>query len=657
MNEVKIYKGSPYPMGATLVGNDVNFSYVTNSTEECGVVLYTGIKNREIARIPFPKEYCIGNISCMRIKGIGSQKYLYNFYKGEEIITDPYAKVIYGNEKWGSKNDLKCGIQKEDFDWGEDQPLRISYEKSIIYLLHVRGFTKHNSSKVEGRGTFHGIVEKIPYLKELGITALELMPAYEFEEVETAEEYENTMEYAVAHYKEPLDDEKKERTKINYWGYKEGYYFAPKASYCLTDTPPIEFKTMVKELHQNGIEVIMQFYFPKKVKQGHILEVLKYWIMEYHIDGIHLKGEGIPLTLIATEPIFSNTKLMYYDFPCEEIYSFKELPLYRNLASYQDNFMYDMRRFLKGDANMLSAAVTHIKENPLKQGVINYMSNYYGFTLHDSVSYERKHNEENGEDNKDGNNDNCTWNCGVEGPSRRKNVVKLRMQQMKNAMFFTLLSQGTPLIAAGDEFARSQKGNNNPYCQDNDITWLKWNQKDSYKELFDFIKYLIDFRKKHGILQQEKELMLTDSSAKGCPELSFHGLEPWKIDFSNYHSHSLGVMYHDHKNGESTYIYAAYNMHWQEEAFALPAFKNEKWLMIVNTGQTDSILPEPVEVGEEILLQGRTVALLISKEKNREKNVDENTAKRNRTQSKTKKNINKSSAGKDNMSKGSTTKN
>ena len=282
-------------MGVSLTNDGkVNFAAALHTREECGVLLYLHAAGKPV-RIPFTEKNRIGNIYCMQAEGLADTKFQYNFYAGEEIITDPYADVIYGNERWGRQTDpkLRGGFSRHTYDWENDAPLMTPLSETILYLVHPRGFTRHASSGVEHKGTFAGIVEKIPYLKELGITAVELMPSYEFLELEKPECREMSMEDAVNHYRDlPAGEE--EAPRINYWGYKKGYYFAPKMSYSSSDCPAEEFKDMVKKLHQNGIEVIMQFYFPVDVKRAYILEVIKYWVFSCHVDGFHLLGVHIP---------------------------------------------------------------------------------------------------------------------------------------------------------------------------------------------------------------------------------------------------------------------------------------------------------------------------------------------------------------------------
>ncbi len=598
----KIKRGQPYPLGACVKNNGINFSMVNSSNEDCSVVLYKkGVEQKE--RIVFDKSHRIGNISCMFIEGIPTD-YEYNFCIGDKVFVDPYAKRIVGNEKWRSGETkrpfLRGGFYDSEFDWQDTSPLHIPYNDSIMYCLHVRGFTKHRSSGVRNKGTFEGIIEKIPYLKELGINSIELMPAYEFEECEWDSSemlaLEQTIEYQVEHIDEELASTQNppHSRQLNYWGYKEASYFAPKASYAAGDDPCIEFKRMVRELHKNGIEVIMQFYFPDHIKPGYILDIIKHWVFEYQIDGVHLKGSRVPVTLIATEPILANAKIMCEYFCLNEIYADREIPTFKNLAYYRDEFMYDMRRYLKGDSNMLRTVQYHLRNHNQSCGVINYMTNYYGFTLNDLVSYDRKHNEANGENNADGNDNNYSWNCGMEGSSRKKAIKRLRKKQMRNALSFIFTAQGTPLIWMGDEFGNSQSGNNNCYCQDNETGWLDWRALAKNTDIYEFTKELIRFRNAHGILHLDNELSMLDRYGYGYPDLSYHGEEAWKVQLENYNRH-IGIMYcgKDKDNNEGDYIYIAYNMHWETHRFALPSLADYEWVTVLDTNA------EPLAVAKD----------------------------------------------------------
>ena len=594
MRKLRITNGLPYPLGASLrADGSINFSMVNDTDEECGIILYRkGIEQKE--RILFDKGHRVGNIFCALIEGIDPSCREYNFFIGDKVLVDRYAKRIVGNEKWRGgefkRPFLRGSFYDADFDWQQTARTSIPYSESIMYCLNVRGYTRHGSSKVKNKGTFDGIIEKIPYLKELGINAIELMPAYEFEECEWEDAaMTRTMEYQVENIGAEINDKEPEKAKrLNCWGYKEAFYFAPKASYAAGDDASLEFKRMVRELHKNGIEVIMQFYFPHSINQGYIVEVLKHWVFEYHVDGFHLKGDRMPVTLIATEPLFAQTKIMYDDFKLDEIYRSSKQPGCKTLAYYRDDFMNDIRRYLKGDSGMLKAFQYHMSNSGNACGIVNYVTNYYGFTLADLVSYDAKHNEENGENNMDGTDRNYSWNCGAEGPSRKKTINRLRHVQMKNILSFLFMAQGTPLIMAGDEFGNSQNGNNNCYCQDNETGWVDWRGLAKNADIYEYIKALIAFRREHPILHLDDKMSMLDRFGCGYPDLSYHGDEAWHVRIDDGTRH-IGIMYcgQDAAGEKADYIYIASNMHWDSHSFALPSIANYEWVKAFETAQSE----------------------------------------------------------------------
>ncbi len=632
MKRIKIKNGQPYPLGASVKEDGINFSMVNSSNKRCGIVFYRkGVEQKE--RILFDQKHGIGNIYCVFVEGITASNCEYNFFIGDCIFVDPYAKRIVGNEKWRcgefERLILRGGFDNCVFDWQGTTPLHIPYQESIMYCLNVRSFTKHSSSKVTKKGTFEGLTEKIPYLRELGVNSIELMPAYEFEECEwdqTAAETKQQIAYQVEHIDAelPLDKEPEHAKRLNCWGYKDAFYFAPKASYSASGNPCEAFRDMVCKFHKNGIEIIMQFYFPDDIKQGYILEIIKHWILEYHIDGVHLKGNRLPLTLIATEPLLADTKIMCENFYLHEIYPDGANPSVKTLSYYRDEFMCDMRRYLKGDQDMLKSFQYHMKNTNPKCGVINYITNYYGFTLNDLVSYERKHNELNGEDNADGTDYNLSWNCGAEGPSRKKAVRQLRHKQMKNALGFLFTAQGTPLLYAGDEFGNSQHGNNNCYCQDNEIGWVNWSGITANADIFAFVKELISFRKSHSILHLGEQLTMLDQFGQGYPDLSYHGEEAWKAQLEGYNRH-IGIMYcgKNDKGDGGDYIYIAYNMHWNAHRFALPSIANHKWISVICT-EENLVISDIERNTEYIDVAPRSISILIgrmlSEEERKQKN-------------------------------------
>lgn len=600
----------PEKQGVYPVDRGYLFATEAESSEHCGLILYE--KNGKETRIPFSKEGKRGTLYGIRIEGENLPFTEYNYYDGEAAYTDPYAKRVSGLEIFGSfgehKRETKGMLATEAFDWEGDEPLGTPYKDTVIYGLNVRGFTMSRSSGVKHRGTFEGIVEKLDYLKDLGITAIELMPAYEYDEcMYLTSGAARTMEEAVQNCNLPEKTEK----RLNCWGYQKGFYFAPKASYS-ADRPDISFKKMVKALHQSGIEVMMQFYFPPDLKQSCILEILRYWVIEYHIDGVRLCGFQIPYTMIAQDPLLKETKIRSPYFPTEEIYG-ENAPAYRNLAFDNGNFRNEMRCFLKGDENLINQLLFYQKNNPANYAVVNYLADYDGFSLFDSVAYERKHNEENGEDNRDGTNNNFSWNCGTEGESRKKAIQELRLKQIKNGLSFLFLSQGVPYLFGGDEFANTRYGNNNAYCQDNETWYVKWKTNKFSEEILRFTRELIAIRKNHPVLHMSEELKVMDSIGCGYPDISYHGTEAWQPD-TTYISRMVGIMLCGKyvKDREDVSFYIAINMHWQPHELALPKLrKGIKWEKLLAT----SAGKEAVSTRENrIVAESRSVALYFTKE-------------------------------------------
>ena len=565
-------KGSYYPKGVTVTDGGVQFVFkIEQPTEEIAIGIFHGEK--ELARFPVPPGFRQGAMYSVILEGLPEGADGYCYYADGKEIADPYARAIAGMRRYGKEKEaVRYLFAGRAYDWEDDMPLRHLYSETVVYGLHVRGFTKHSSSGVRKKGTFAGIREKLSYLKELGVTAVELMPAYEFDEIEKTE---GTYQ-------------KEAETKINYWGFKEGYYYAPKSAYAYDIDATAEMKDMVKSLHKAGIEVWMQFWFSGQDKCSEIPDILRYWVEEYHIDGFHLIGGQAPVVMLGTDPFFKETKLICTSFPLDEIYPCKGTVYQKNLALWREDFTYAMRKALKGDEGCLEAMLFHVRDNLQEAGVVNAISGYGGFTLQDLVSYERKHNEENGEENQDGSDYNCSWNCGVEGKTRKRSIQLLRWQQMRNALALVLLSQGTPYLQSGDEFGQTQKGNNNPYCQDNGVTWLDWKLLKANRDFYEYTKRLISFRKKHGVFHREQMLKGIDYLGCGSPDISFHGEEAWKPALS-YNSRHVGVLYcgkyaKGQDGGEDADFYVAYNMHWEPHEFALPKLpKGKIWRLCMDT--------------------------------------------------------------------------
>ena len=595
-------------MGAVPVKDGIVFSMERKNNEEASLLLYKKGSKEVIQELPFPATNTIGDIVCVKAEKIASARYEYNFRIDGKVTLDPYAKVLVGTGKFGEEHpeghEVRCAMISGNYDWEDDRKPQIAYEDAVMYSFHVRGFTKQRYSGVRHKGTFLGITEKAEYFKELGINQIKLMPAYEFTEMESVKTH--------ARYRKEEELPK----RLNYWGYTKAFHFAPKRAYAATKDPAREFKDMVKTMHRLGIEVLMEFYFPEGCSPRYITECLQYWVQEYHVDGFHVRGVQGICNLMATDPLFADTKLLNIYFPVEEIYGKKNLPKKRMVAECNDGFMIDVRRFLKGDEESLKAFAERMRRNPKGSGLINYIASHDGFTLCDLVSYEERHNEDNGEQNRDGRVQNYSWNCGEEGKSRKKKILELRNRQMKNAWCMLLLSAGTPMILAGDEFCNSQLGNNNPYCLDNEISWLDWKgYKSGNSEMFRFVKNLIAFRKKHKILHMGQELSMTDSLSCGFPGISYHSSSAWygELDGQN---RKIGVMYCGKYADEDELIYIAYNMHWMEHTFALPALPGGyRWNVALDT--SEGILEEDkwrlLPDSRQVQVSSRTVIVLIGR--------------------------------------------
>ena len=470
--------GRPQPFGAAVEQNRINFSVQVPKGKPCALLLYRKGKMQPAVRFEMPEEDGIGEVRFLAVEGIDAGKYEYNFEINGKVTIDPYVREITGKKVFGRERDLSAHeirgkLVSSEYDWEDDKRLHLRWDEVVAYSLHVRGFTKHSSSKARHKGTYLGVVEKLPYLKELGINQIQCMPVYEFEDCK--------------------------KGKINYWGYGPAYYFAPKEAYAAGDSAVRELKDMVRSCHREGVEVVLEMPFAEGVPVQTVLECLRFYMLEYHVDGFVVNPYTVPWEILCADPFLKDVKLMRKD----------------------DAFQNVMRRFLKGDENMVNDVMWALSHNSAVDGKCNYTTAQTGFTLWDLVSYDSKHNEANGENNTDGPDYNYSWNCGAEGPSRKRAVMALRKNQVMNAFFLLLTAQGTPCILAGDEFYNTQKGNNNVYCQDNEIGWVDWSRLKTDQILFEFVKELIALRREHPCLHREEELKGLDRTACGVPDVSY----------------------------------------------------------------------------------------------------------------------------------------
>ena len=439
-------KGNPFLLGANRTAEGYNFALDVPEGETVKLLLYKKGGKTPKYILPFPEDEKMGRICAMEVKGISGEAYEYNYEIDGKIYQDPFAYCIRGKKHFGERTEdvhkVRCGfLPEEKYFWEGDKSPGISYENMVLYKLHVRGYTKLVPNMGRKKGTFAGLTEMIPYWKELGVNTLELMPAYEFPEVPSVkQEREQEKEYIT---------DRKDSERVNYWGYASGYYLSPKRAYCAEDNVQNEVRDFVKALHKAGMECIMEFYFPGETNPFAALRALQFWKTYYHIDGFHIQGEGVPAELILRDGILSDTKIMMTGYDFSGFYGGKE-PKKRVLAEYNRSFLEDMRRFLKSDEGMAEGASWHVRRNSNYNGVVNFMTCQDGFTLYDLVSYNYKHNEENGENNEDGSSYNYSWNCGIEGNTRKLAVRQMRERQMRNAFLMMTLSQGVPMIYAGD---------------------------------------------------------------------------------------------------------------------------------------------------------------------------------------------------------------
>lgn len=605
-----IHEGNPMLPGATKVSGGINFAVEVPADEEASLILYHKGEAEPVEEIPFTEANRTGRMCAMMVSGFKPEQYEYNFRIDTKVCQDPYAYGLTGREAFGKITDkedehkIRCSfLNTKGYNWMGDAAPKIPYQDMLLYKIHVRGYTRQAKISPKKRGTFAGLTEMIPYWKELGINAIELMPCYEF------------MEKSVAESGKVMIQQKHQKGRINYWGYQPGFYFAPKSAYCATRKPQKEFCDMVRAFHEAGIECIMEMYFPADTAPMKALYALWFWKKYYHVDGFHLVGDGVPKELIERDPFLYGVKKMFSDISGQ--------PDKENmLAEYNRGFMQDMRRLLKSDEGMIAGAQFHIKRNTGDFGTINYMASQDGFTLYDTVTYNYRHNEANGEENHDGSDYNYSWNCGVEGATRKQAIRRLREQQLRNAFLMLLLSQGTPMLYGGDEFGNSQGGNNNAWCQDNSTGWTDWKSFKKQEKLFSFVKKAIEFRKEHPILHMPDELRNVDYMAKGFPDISFHGERAWFLNMENT-SRLIGIMYcgdyAERADGtKDDFLYIGYNFHWEERKIALPNLPDGvTWRKIVDTSDQEEekwFREDSVSYKKVIDINPRTIVVLVARQ-------------------------------------------
>lgn len=667
--------------GATALSDGVCFTIHSQGATSCELLLYHPYEEEPYAVLKYPDNYRIGNVFSMIVYDLDVTKFQYAFrldgpynkkkgllFDKTKPLLDPYAKAVIGQSKWGKKTShgYRGRVVRNNFDWGKTKPSITPMEDLIIYEMHVRGFTKSPSSNVTHPGTFHAIMEKIPYLKELGINAVELMPIFEFDEMR---------DYRVVNGKEVMD----------YWGYNTVSFFAPNTSYASNsegNLVGLELKTLIKALKDNGIEVILDVVFNHTAEgnedgpffsfkgidnnvyymltpdgnyynfsgcgntvncnhpivQQMIVDCLRYWVTTYRIDGFRFdlasilgrSQDGSPmeepplLKRLAFDPILRDVKLIAEAWDAGGLYQVGNFPSWRRWSEWNGKYRDDMRDFLKGgywkapDAAKRIAGSTDLY-NPFERGnnaSINFITCHDGFSLNDLYSYNYKHNEANGWNNTDGSDDNRSWNCGAEGETKDPLILQLRRRMIRNAFTVLLCSRGTPMFLSGDEFCDTRFGNNNPYCLDTPTSWLDWSLLKKNQDMFRFVKYMIAFRHKHPVIRKDLTL-----SKCGFPHISQHGLTPWDDNFTA-ESKVVCTMFagYDEKADKDDIVFLAVNPYWSSMRVQLPTLPDKKlmWHLAVDTADyvKGKFIYEENEMkmaGSEYWLGARSVAILIAK--------------------------------------------
>lgn len=645
----KIRPGFFRMYGACVASNGVSFTINSHGATRCTLLLFKPQASKPYARIPFPDSYRIGDTYSMLVFDIKPDEFEYAFsfdgpyepakgllFNEENVLLDPYSRAVTGQRKWGEKPEggkdfeYRARVVKSSFDWGDIKQLEQPFEDLVIYETHVRGYTKDKSSGVSAPGTFAGLKDKIPYLKDLGINAVELMPIFEFDEMESARVVDDVQLY-------------------NYWGYNTVSFFAPNTSYAFNEEhnhEGDELKSLIKALKENGIEVILDVVFNHTaegnemgpcfsfkgidnnvyymltpdahyynfsgcgnvmncnhpVVRSFIIDCLRHWAIEYRVDGFRFDlasilgrdKNGAPmanppiLESLAFDPVLGKMKLIAEAWDAGGLYQVGSFPSWNRWAEWNGRYRDDMRSFLKGDDGMAGNAITRITgsrdlyspESRGHKASVNFMTCHDGFTLYDLYSYNEKHNEKNGWNNTDGDNNGHSWNCGAEGETDDPNVNGLRRRLIKNAFAALLCSRGPAMFFAGDEFCNTQFGNNNAYCQDNIISWLDWSRLEEFKEIHDFVRHMIQFRKEHPILRK-----MTKPSSCQFPEISVHNGTPFNAS-TDYKTKLIGIMYagRNEEDTEDDIVFYCMNAYWEPLVMQLPVLPNGKhWHVDTNT--------------------------------------------------------------------------
>ena len=604
----KISRGNVDKLGTARVKGGINFAAGIPDGKEASLILLDEAGKNEVGRFDLPISERYGDVASLLVACPGTFKYAYRYEIEGEPYLDPYADRIA---------DGLCYVDSGRFDWGEADAPRIPMHEFLIYKLHVRGFTMDPKSRVRDKGSFRGLIHKIPYIRDLGFNAVELMPAYEWDET-----------LRIPHLYAAKSAAPEDMPK-NYWGYaKKNYYFSPKAAFAPGRDAADEFRRLVKALHENGIECIMEFYVPENEDPLYVDAAVRHWIRDYRVDGFHFIGAGVPKDILSHDPYLASSKLLFDYIDVWRLYGSGQ-PSRKRLVECNGWFQNISRRFLKGDDWIVADIMNGIRRNPAHNGVVNYIANSDGFTLADAVSYDAKHNEKNGEGNQDGTNENFSWNCGAEGPTRRKEIILLRKQQIKNALSYVFLAQGIPLLYAGDEFGNSQDGNNNAYALDDPEGWVSWGKASANSEITAFLKKLISFRKAHPILHAEKELRGFDRKGLGCPDISFHSSNAF-LPETGEKPKAVGICLNGGyaelpEGGTDAYIMLLLNGGAEAYSFALPMLpKGLGWSLEFTTDEEGFRALHPDEKGDQLPdckmtgVPARSVTVLVGRKMNDE---------------------------------------
>ncbi|MEZ3433838.1 MAG: glycogen debranching protein GlgX [Lachnospiraceae bacterium] len=659
--------------GATAIPGGVNFTVYSHNATSIELLLFRREETEPFAILPFPQHYRIGNVYSMIVFKLNIEEFEYAYrvdgpydpgkgliYNKNKYLLDPYAKAVTGQSRWGATSPrgqhYKARVVKDDFDWEDMRAPLLPIEDLIIYELHVRGFTMHESSLVAKPGTFAGLMEKLPYLIELGVNVVELMPIFEFDEMQDYREVNGEKLY-------------------NYWGYNTVSFFSPNTSYTASkeyNREGNELKKLIQTFNQHGIEVFLDVVFNHTAEGNEkgpffsfkgfdnniyymltpdgnyynfsgcgnslncnhpivrqmISNCLRYWVTTYRVNGFRFdlasilgrNEDGSPmhepplLQSLAFDPILGDVKLIAEAWDAGGLYQVGTFPAWNRWAEWNGRYRDDIRRYLKGDAGLAQAAALRIsgsrdiyEVNSRQNASVNFITCHDGFTLYDLFSYNEKHNESNGWNNTDGANDNNSWNCGAEGDTDDPEILSLRKRMIRNAFALLMASRGIPMFLAGDEFCNTQFGNNNAYCHDNIISWLDWSRLNQNRDTFSFFQYMIRFRKEHRLLRTN-----VSGGACGLPDISFHGTSPWCSQFAEYDRY-VAVMFAGQEPGTGPQvIYVASNAYWEDLDVVLPELPASMcWEVAVDTWNNEQRVYSVT--GGCITIHSRSVMILVGK--------------------------------------------